>query len=306
MCTYMFKIRNGIVYVLAAGLLMGCEYIQRRQMGDAVVTVNGQSLHESDLYAVTAGARSAEDSVRLADEYIRRWATNILLYDKAKRSSEQADAIEQMVEDYRRTLYVHEYEQGLVDKRMPKEVDDEAIESFYKQHSDRFVLREDIVRGMLVVLPSDAPKVGELRGWMGDLTDEHLEKIEKYAYQYATSYELFSDQWQTMHEVMLRMGVSSKDKEQEMRHNQLVENSDSTHIYLLRVTERHLQGEAMPVDYAHGEIVKALLNQRQVQFLQKQRDEMYQQALRMKKVVFNDKIQNDKIQNEKIENDETE
>lgn len=282
-------------------MLTGCEYIRQRQTGSAVVTVCGESLHEIDLEAVTSSARNPEDSAMLADDYIRRWATNLLLYDKAKRSSSDADAIESLVEDYRRTLYVHEYEQSLVDSRMPKEVSEDSVVAFYERHSERFVLREDILQGMLIVLSNDAPHLDDLRKYMGDLTDDNLENIEKYAYQYATSYDLFTDQWRSLHSVMMKMSVGSKDVEQEIRHNQLIESKDSTRISLLRVTARHLAGEAMPLDYARSEIEKVLLNQRQVQFLQRQREEMYQQAIRQKKVVFNTNIETKDRSNDETE-----
>ena len=287
----MDMMKKVLLYSMVLFMLTGCEYIRQRQTGSAVVTVGGESLHESDLAAITSSARNPEDSAMLADDYIRRWATNLLLYDKAKRSSPDAGAIESMVEDYRRTLYVHEYEQSLVDSRMSKEVSEDSITAFYERHSERFVLREDILQGLLIVLSGDAPHLDDLRKYMGDLTDDNLEKIEKYAYQYATSYDLFTDQWRSLHSVMMKMSVSSKEMEQEIRHNRLIESRDSTRICILRVTDRHLAGEAMPMDYARLEIEKVLLNQRQVQFLQRQREEMYQQAIRQKKVVFNTNIQ---------------
>lgn len=281
------KMKKVLLWSIVLCMLTGCEYIRERRMGESVVTVGGASLHASDLAMVTSSARNPEDSAMLADAYIRRWVTEQLLYDKAKRSSSDASSIEALVEDYRRSLYVHEYEQSLVDSRMPKEVSDDSVVAFYEHHSERFVLREDILQGMLIVLPINAPHLDDLRKCMGDLTDDNMEKIEKYAYQYATSYDLFTDQWRSLHSVMMKMPVSSKEVEQEIRHNRLIESSDSSRISMLRVTDRHLQGEAMPMEYARTEIEKVLLNQRQVQFLQRQREEMYQQAVRQKRVVFN-------------------
>lgn len=273
--------------------LTGCKYIRKHRTGEAVVTVDGHSLYANDLEIITTGAVNADDSAAIADKYIRQWASDILLYNKAKCATENASAIEALVEDYRRTLYVHEYEQYLVDTRMPKQIDEDSIEQFYLRYSERFVLREDILRGMFISLPQDAPNTEDLRQWMEELTDENLEKIEKYAYQYATSYELFSDQWQTLHNVMLLMPTASRDIAQEIRQKNFIQYQDSALLYLLRITDRNSAGEAMPLDYVRPEIEKVLLNRRQVNFLRHQKDEIYQQAIRQGKIVFNKKAETD-------------
>lgn len=273
--------------------LTGCEYIRQHQTGEAVATVDGHSLYATDLEAVTAGAANADDSAAIADKYIKQWASDILLYNKAKRNAENASGIEALAEDYKRMLYVHGYEQYLVDTRMPKQIAEDSIELFYRQHSGRFVLREDILQGMFISLPQDAPHIEDLRQWMEKLTDDNLEKIEKYAYQYAASYELFSDQWQTLHSVMLRMPTASKEVTQEIRQKDFIQCRDSSFLYLLRITDKHLAGEAMPFDYARPEIEKVLLNRRQVGFLKQQKEDLYQQAVRQKKIVFNKKTATD-------------
>lgn len=287
----MFSMKRALFYIILVSALTGCEYLHQRQAGTAVVTVEGQSLYLSDLEEVTSGATTKEDSTTIANNYIRQWATDVLLYSRAKRSSENASTIEALVEDYRRTLYVHEYEQYLVDTRMPKQVEDDSVLLFYQRYADRFLLRETILSGMFISLPNDAPHIEDLHKWMEDLNDEHLEKIEKYAYQYATAYELFSDQWQTLHNVMLRMPTASKELEQDIRKNNFVQYQDSAYVYLLRITDKHLAGEPMPIEYARPEIEKVLLNKRQVQFLQKQKEELYRQAIRQNKIVFNTQTQ---------------
>ena len=77
--------RRYILLLLTAAVwLSGCQYIQhRRQVSGAVAEVNGQYLYREELAHLTAGL-TGEDSVRAADMFIRQWASDILLYDKAK------------------------------------------------------------------------------------------------------------------------------------------------------------------------------------------------------------------------------
>ena len=186
------KSKTIILTALAGFLLSGCAAYEKKNQSGAAVDVNGHYLYRSTLDSLTLGM-SSEDSLRFVQQYVSQWAKDILMYDKAKVRTNSA--IDALVEDYRRTLYVHAYEQYLVDYRMPKAVPDSTVQQVYDQMPDRFLLDESIVKGILVVVPNDAPHIAKLRGWMAKV---ELDNIEKYAYQNASGYELFVDRWLTV------------------------------------------------------------------------------------------------------------
>lgn len=261
--------------------MSGCNLLQRDAKEGAVVQIGNHYLYQSDLDAVTQHAATPEDSARYAEQFIRRWATDVLQYQEGKNHS--TPEIEALVEDYRRSLYVAEYERYIVEKRMSKVVSDAEADTFYVHHPERFVLQQNILQGALVVIPQDAPSQDELKKRLTDLSDEeNLEYIEKYAYQYATGYELFTEQWRTGNQILLRM-PSNKWQKTLAAGKQYAEQ-DSTSLYLLQVTDCRLAGEAMPVDYARQTIEKMILAERRVTFLQEQRQELYDDAVRYGKV----------------------
>lgn len=264
--------------------LTACDLIQRDAKEGAVVQLGNYYLYQSDIDAVTQNAATPEDSARYAEQFIRRWATDILQYQEGKNHS--TPEIEALVEDYRRSLYVAEYERHIIDKRMPKTVTDAEADTFYIRHQDRFILQENILQGALLVIPQDAPFQPELKNRMTDLTDEeNLEYIEKYAYQYASGYELFTEQWRTGNQILIRM-PSNKWQKNLAADRQFVEQ-DTASVYLLQVTDCRLAGEPMPVDYARQTIEKMILSERRVSFLQDQRRQIYDDAVRFGKVRFN-------------------
>ena len=196
---------------------------------------------------------SAEDSATLAEKYIYQWAIGILEYDIARDKTKKH--IEQLVEDYRRSLYIHEYEQHLIAQRMPREVLDTLVQEFYDNHRNRFILRDDVVKGLLLVTPKDSPNLDKLRKKiMEPHLEENIEWIEKFAYQYATGYELFLDQWMTTNQILLRMPFEEDNLQQQLKKSKQIELSDSINTYLLQVTAMHRKGEEMPIDYARTEI----------------------------------------------------
>lgn len=269
-----------IVAAMACFLLYGCQAFEKKQQSGAAVELNGHYLYRSTLDSLTLGMNS-EDSLRAAQQYIRQWAQDILLYD-ATMSHTNAQ-IETMVEDYRRTLYAQAYEERLVDKRMSKTITDSTVLALYQQMPERFKLDESIMKGMLVVVPKDAPNIQKLRQWMAA---QSLDKIEKYAYQNASGYELFTEQWKTTTEIIRLVPIERADLENRLKGTNHIEVADSSKIYLLQITDKNMRGEAMPVEYARPQIEQIILNARRVEFMRKERERLYNEAIQERKIHF--------------------
>lgn len=270
-----------ILYILII-TLASCSLIPTEHSENVVAELNGVRLLQNELDQVTSTALDAEDSAAIADTYIRQWATNILLYDEAQ--SRTSEELESLVAEYRRSLYVHEYEQRLVAKHQPKEWPDSLMQQVYEQYQSRLQLREHIIRGVFMVVPKGTPQLAQLRTWLKKMTDKNVDKIEKYAFQYASGYELFPDTWRTANQVLLFMPVDAEQLEKQLRTTQQIEVEDSTSVYLLQVTDKHFAGETMPQDYARGAIEQILLNQWQVTYLEQNRKELYDEAVRFNKL----------------------
>jgi hypothetical protein len=269
-----------IVAALACLLLYGCQAFEKKQQSGAAVELNGHYLYRSTLDSLTLGMNS-EDSLRAAQLFIRQWAQDILLYD-ATMSHTNAQ-IETMVDDYRRTLYAQAYEERLVESRMSKTITDSTVNALYQQMPERFKLDESIMKGMLVVVPSDAPNIQKLRQWMAA---QSLDKLEKYVYQNASGYELFVDQWKTTTEIIRLVPIERADLESRLKGSNHIEVADSSKIYLLQITEKSMRGEAMPVEYARPQIEKIILNARRVEFMRKERERLYNEAIQKQKIHF--------------------
>lgn len=275
------------MFILLPCLMIGavsCSIFDRHRQSGVVAQVGNEQLTLSELDYITANATSLEDSAIMAEQYIRQWAGEILLYQKAK--DRPIAKLETLVEDYRRSLYVHEFEQQLVARKMSQQVEDTMIAQFYAQHAEQFILRENIVKGVLLIFPKDAPHQKDLHKWLDDLDDEdNIESIEKYAYQFATGYEWFTTTWMTTNQILLRLPLETDILQQQLSaHTNCIEVSDSVSTYLLQVTDSYLAGESMPMDYASGEIKQLILSERQVTFLQQYQSELYNEAVRFGKV----------------------
>ena len=278
--------KNKLLYIsilFLCAVLSGCQWFEQKRMTGVAVALNGQYLYQSTLDSLSFGL-SSEDSARVVEQYVKQWAKDILEYERAKGAADKA--IEALAEDYRRSLYVHAYEQELVERRMPKQVADSVVEQIYAAHPEKFELRESLAKGVLIVVPNGAPNMKKLRGWLTDLNEENLENIEKLAYNYAIGYELFADQWRTAQQLLMSMPFERDELNRLLRSKQQIELQDSLSTYILQVTDKRMAGEPMPIEYARPEIEKAVLSQRRVQFLQEERERLYEDAIKYNKIVF--------------------
>lgn len=273
------------IIVLSLCLLMvcSCAHVRKGRAKDVVAECCGKILTIGEIDQLTYGF-TGEDSARMAEEYIRNWAIELLMYDNAHRATNRQ--IEELVADYRRSLYMHEYEQLLVAQRMPQMIEDSLVLAFYETHKSQLSLREMILKGALVVIPNGAPNVADLKRNLQHLDDaESLEWIEKYVYQYGVGYELFVEDWKMQEEVLDCIPLEKEELAKLLRKNRQVEVQDSINTYLLEVMDYHLAGSVMPLEYARKDIEKNILGARRVDFLKDARNELYDKSLKNGKLV---------------------
>ena len=262
--------------VLAAVVfsLSGCEYVdsvvsrlKRKPSTEGVVAVVGDHiLYADELRPVTRTATSPQDSARLAEQFIKQWATELLLYDNARRQLGTQNDIEQLVDDYRRSLYVLQYEQLMLAQRMSTDISPDSLLYYYESQPDMLKLEENIVKGIFLVLPVTAPDRKQLLRWLDDAQNE-IESIEHYAYQFASGYQVFFDEWYPLHKIMVKVPMEEDEALKQLKKHNLISFEDSTNIYMVYATDKRLVGEQMPYEYAESRIRKMLIEKRKTQFL---------------------------------------
>ena len=275
--------KNILIHLLVAGFLLGgCTAFEKKQQAGAAVELNGQYIYYSTLDSLTLGLDSV-DSARVCEQYIRQWAEDLLVYEEGEKrlSNTDREAINKMVVDYKQTLLAQEYERILMDRRMEKKFADSAVVAVYEQMPDRFTLDESLMKGIIVVVPNDAPNLDKLRKQLAEVS---LDAIEKYAYQNASGYELFVDKWLTTTQIISRIPMERTELENKLRYSNHIEYADSAKTYILQITDKHMRGEAMPIDYARPQIEKILMNARQVEFMHNERERMYKKAIESDKI----------------------
>lgn len=274
--------RKGIVVILCVVLFCGCAKFEQKRLSGVAVEYNGATVTYADLDALTHGL-SSEDSARVADSYIQQWATSLIVYDRSKEIKSRE--IDEMVENYRRSLCQHEWERKQIAQKMPMLIEDSLVLEFYEQNKQHFILDRAILRGLLLIMPVGAPNIEKLKDMVEvPHEEENIEWVEKYAYQYAVGYELFLDDWKTVEQIAVYMPYSQDELSKQIKQKKQILAQDSLNVYLLQVTDFCGKGEYKPLEYVQDEIKELILSQRQVEFIRLLREDLYEKAVQQGKL----------------------
>ena len=268
-------------------LFVGCGQGTTIDQADALASMEGHLLRRAEVESLIPRTASAADSLLLAENYVKKWVKEQLVYEVAERNlGDEKEEIDQLVEAYRRSLIRYRYQERLVNERLKTDISEQDKQQFYEENPKLFTLEQGLIKGLFLKIPVDAPGLADVRKWYKSSDEAALEKIEKYSVQNATIYEYFYDKWVDFDEVMDNIPIYVSDPATFLKGHKQVETADSSYCYLLNIAEYLVPGQTEPYESASPRIVEMLVNQRKVDFLRNFEDELYNEAVQKGKVIF--------------------
>ena len=80
------------------------------------------------------------------------------------------------------------------------------------------------------------------------------------------------------------MPFEEDNLQKHLKQQRQITMQDSLNNYILQVVDVYVKGEQMPIDYARKEIEKIILSQRQVDFIESERENLYNNAIQSGKL----------------------
>lgn len=271
--------------LLFAILFSGCT-LEKREVPGAIVSVGNRYLTREMLDQVIPDGLSPRDSSAFADAYVRHWAEDELVYDVAQKNIPDVERIENLVERYRRELFVHEYQKQILSEKLDAEISDDAVKNYYRTHLDKFVLKTPIVKGLFLKVAETTPELKNLKKWYRGKDHASVENIEKYTLHNIINYDYFYDRWVSFDEVMSAIPYTVTDANRFLQTHTFLEINDEGYWYLLNISDYLPAGAHMPLDFARTQIEEILLNQKRMDFLHQMNKELYQEALENRKIKY--------------------
>ena len=248
------------------------QYIKEHESEGVVATIGDNYLYIEEINNIIPQGTNSTDSALIAEAYIQRWATNILILKNAERNISNQAEINKMVENYRRTLIIHYYKQDMVNEKVKMPTDEEAI-AFYNENKNLFLLEQPIVKGALIKVPGNI-KSDKIERKFKDIHN-NIEEIEKYALQYAKDYTLFTEYWKPLNEI-----IDVEKSKLKITKPGYYEEKDSVNLTLINIVEYINQGDVAPIEMVLEQAKTTLYNQHKKEYLNNFDNEIYDYAIK--------------------------
>lgn len=237
--------------------------------------VNGKSLFSSEVAFALPKGLSAEDSLAMAQKYVRNWVVDQMMYDDAQNSVENTDYIEMMVQEYKQSLYVFDYQNQLMKSKMNTSVSDEQVSMFFSENEQSLKLAESLFKGYLIVAPSSLTDLKTLKSKM--MANE-MDEVEQICVRAGLTPFYFLNDWTLASEIR-KKGFLTLNTSASYTPNKLIDVKMDDYVVLFYVMDCTPAGQTQPFEYAQDFIKRVLVEHRKTSFVDSLREAYYQKAI---------------------------
>jgi hypothetical protein len=258
---------------------IGCQRQAQTDTSPVIASANAHVLTLAEFSRFAPVGMDAQDSVAFAKQYINAWIRNKLLFDKALLNlPDEQQTIEAKAEEYRQSLYIHKYEQQLINYNMDKTVSEEEAQAYYEKHKSEFRLSSDIVLVRFLKIDKSHGQADRIRSWIRSNNEDDIDNLKNIGFQYGSRFA-FEEEWLDFDYVLSQLPNKPYNPQGVLRHRNLVSDSDSAHYYYLLVSAHKLKGETAPMEYVFGTIAEIVVQQKKRNLIAETRSKLFRDAL---------------------------
>ncbi|MFL1896926.1 peptidyl-prolyl cis-trans isomerase [Aquimarina sp. 2-A2] len=246
--------------------LISCENFKKQLRQNAVARVNESYLYEEDVANLVPVGASKEDSISIINNFINQWAKKQLFIDQAKLNltEEEQASFEELIEDYRSSLYINAYKNAVVNEAIDLEISDFEVKEYYTSNIENFNLNTDIVQLRYLHLPSNYDEIVATQRKIERYNDEDKQDLLDNKMEYVT-YSFNDSVWVTKDRVLNLLPIlKENNREKLIKDGKFVQIRDSSGIYMIKILEVLEAGKQAPLEYMVPTIKQLILNRRKL------------------------------------------
>lgn len=249
-----------------------------------IAKVGEKTLLQSEIDQIIPKNIEVEDSILMANDYVRKWVKQELLIKKANENlTLEQKNLNKEIEEYRNSLIIYKYKNELMNQQMDTLVTKTQIEQYYNENPDNFKLNTNIVKAVFVKIPNQVANTKLIKELVDDNSEEGKNALREYSIQYAKSFDFFNDNWVNFELVKNNIPGNINDDKQFLARNNQIELKDSIYYYLVNIQDYKLQNELAPLEYVENNIKNLILNKRKIDFLKQVEENIYKEGVRQNK-----------------------
>lgn len=255
----------------------GCQNPSEGEMkrSDIILAeVYDQKLTLSEVKPLLINITSPEDSASQVRNHVEAWVRETLLLHEAERNIPGDVNIDKLVQDYRASLLISNYENVLLKSLLDTVVTAAELASYYERNKKQYQLETTILRCHLVKLRKTVEEKDVFQKlWRSDRPDDKTALLQ-YCKSHATDYLLNDNTWYRQPEIerFLPPGVLVR---QNMSSGRQLKFTDKEFEYHLRILESVPDKEIAPLSYVSEQVRRYILHKRKIDLLEKIKADIY-------------------------------
>ncbi len=280
--------RRTAIFLLLAALLCSCNAISSLVHDDQVVAkVGDKKLYKSELERFIPNMIPAEDSARLAEQYINTWALDLLYLGVAESELSKGELdVSNELEDFRRSLLKYRYEQRYINDRLDTLITDEQIRQYYEAHEQDFALKRPVLKVRFVDVMKDSPNKDAILKMMSSDEYDDVQRADTLAKSTALRWFDSSDTWMDAGELAKSFGLDPVEMLDHLKGDMIrYEPEDRSDLMVAYVCDIRKTGTA-PLDYCAARIRDILMSERKHELMNSLERDLLENALEKKNFVI--------------------
>ena len=255
--------------------------------GDVVLAeVKDRRLLKSDIENLIQDGSDPEDSIRVLKGLVNNWIKDQLMILEAEKNMPKDININKMIEDYKASLMLYNYETKLSAELLDTLVTDNQKKAYFDAHASEYILSESIGKYLVVKLKANTKGADN---FFDHFKKNNFSEIETFATANAEYHDLNSQTWRPINQMnsfipgnMITDSNLAKDKSYRKK--------EGNYEYFVKIIDFHKKGTQPPFDYIESKIVKILLNERKSNLIKQKKQQLFDKEAGSSKVkVYIDK-----------------
>ncbi len=269
------------ISVLALLMAVSCNSLLGSKADDeALARVGDSYFYRSELAKLMPSGVAAADSVNYSQAIISKWIVDQLKQREAERLFSKSESeIDRLVEEYRRSLLVHQLDRHYLEQEPDAKITDKDIAAYYNAHKEDFRISQPMVKGEIVAMGEKYRRREQMLKWFesskADVREDFAESCRKDNLLYFKF-----DEWVSFSDFLSNLPLLRNSQHEELlskRKTQLIHHNKTYYYY--RITSVLKVGDTMPLDMAKDNICQILISRHRAEVIRKNEERIKAGAL---------------------------
>lgn len=279
-----------LFFILALIISSSCNSANKKNnlSSEAIVKVYDTYLTLSDLENAVPKNISIEDSIKIAETYITSWVNSqVVLHEAEKQVDIKDHEIEKLIENYKKSLIVFEYEQKIIEEKLDTVVRKIEIENYYEQNKNNFKLKNNIVQVLYVITEKNFRSVSQLKNLMSSEDTLDYQKIKMLEdANIIVDYYIDVNNWMSFNDLQKIIPIKTYNEESFIKNNKSFDFADDNYRYFVTIKDYRVGESTSPIELVEENIKSIIINKRKRQIIKQLEQDLHNQALKKNKIEY--------------------